>query len=58
MNGTITIPKPEEIAQRINRCRQELAALKRLHRLAVAARKAEEAARDREMAQSREAAHV
>ena len=43
MASAITIPTADEIAQRIRECRAELTALKRLHRLAITARQAEEA---------------
>lgn len=38
-----TLPKPEEVMRRIVACREELAALRKLYRAAVAARQAEEA---------------
>jgi hypothetical protein len=37
MSESITIPTPEEIAARIRACREELAALRKLQRLARAA---------------------
>ena len=50
----VTIPPPEELQDRIRACREELAALKKLLRLSLAARKAEEAARQRQSVASRE----
>jgi hypothetical protein len=47
MNGVIILPD-DEILRRIKCCRDELAALKRLHRLAMAAREADEARRQME----------
>jgi hypothetical protein len=46
MNDPVTLPNPQEIADRISACREELTELKRLQRLARAARAAH-AARDR-----------
>jgi hypothetical protein len=43
----VTIPPPEELQGRIRGCREELAALKKLLRLSLAARRAEEVARQR-----------
>lgn len=40
---TLTLPKPDEIEQRIKACREELASLKRMQRLIKAARDAEAA---------------
>jgi hypothetical protein len=37
MSNSLTIPTPEEIAARIRACREELAALRKLQRLARAA---------------------
>ena len=37
MGEPLTIPHPDEIAERIRACRTELASLRKLHRLAVAA---------------------
>jgi hypothetical protein len=43
MGDSITLPTPDEIAERIRACREELAALKTLQRLARAAQAAREA---------------
>jgi hypothetical protein len=50
----VTIPPPEELQDRIRACREELAALKKLLRLSLAARKAEEVARQRQSAARRQ----
>lgn len=42
------LPTAEEIARRIDACRREIAALKKLHRAAKAAQEADEAKRERE----------
>jgi hypothetical protein len=39
----LTLPRPDEIEQRIKACREELVALKRMQRLIKAARDAEAA---------------
>jgi hypothetical protein len=57
MSEPVTIPAPSEIAKRIDACRAELAALKRLHRLACAAKQAREAA-ERPPLQREEAVHA
>jgi len=48
--GSLTerLPAPEEIARLIEACQEELAALRKLLRVSVTARKAEEARRERE----------
>jgi hypothetical protein len=43
MSDPITIPPPEVLVGRIRLCREELAQLKRLLRLATSARRADEA---------------
>jgi hypothetical protein len=43
MSEPITLPTPDEIAERIRACRDELAALKKLQRLARTAQAAHEA---------------
>jgi hypothetical protein len=43
MSDTIVLPPPAELESRIRACREELAALKRLHRLALAAQAARDA---------------
>jgi hypothetical protein len=59
MEAAILFPPPEQIQERINLCRVELAELKRLLRASRAARKAEEARRARlAPPQEQEAAHV
>jgi len=40
MSNHITIPTPDELAERIRACREELAALRKLHRLARTAQAA------------------
>jgi hypothetical protein len=40
MSDPVTLPPPEEIAERIRACRQELASLRRLERLSRAAQSA------------------
>jgi hypothetical protein len=40
---TANLPPPQEIGRRIEACRDEIAALKKLLRLSVAARQADEA---------------
>jgi hypothetical protein len=48
MTEAITIPAPAELLRRIDECRRELAALKRLHRLALSAQESDRArARER-----------
>jgi hypothetical protein len=47
----ITIPAAPEIAKRIDACRREIAALKKLHKAAKAAQEAESARNEREAAQ-------
>jgi hypothetical protein len=44
----ITIYQPEKIAERIRACRTELRALTRLHKMALAAKEAEEAQNSRD----------
>jgi hypothetical protein len=46
MSDSITLPTPDKIADRIRACREELVALRRLHRLSKAAQVAQDA-RDR-----------
>lgn len=41
MSEAVTIPAPEQIAVKIRETREKLAALKRLHKLASAAKKAD-----------------
>ena len=48
MNAGITLPDPEAIRARIQACREELAALKKLLRAAEAAQRAEKARRARQ----------
>jgi hypothetical protein len=43
MSDTIVLPPPDELEARIRACREELAALKRLRRLALAAQTARDA---------------
>jgi hypothetical protein len=43
MSDTTSLPLPDQIAARIQSCRQELAALRKLYRAAVAAKQADEA---------------
>ena len=43
MSRTDPIPLPAELAERIRACRDELAALRRLHRIALALRAADDA---------------
>jgi hypothetical protein len=43
MKATITLPAPEQVIERIEACREELAALKKLLRASVAARTAQQA---------------
>jgi len=40
MSDPITVPTPDEIAERIRACREELAALKKLQRIASTAQAA------------------
>jgi hypothetical protein len=47
MTETIVLPTPEELVKRIRACREELAALKRLHRMATAAQAARNASHRR-----------
>lgn len=51
MRHSLTIPPPEEIARRIELCTKELAQLRKLYRMAMAAQAAEAAAREREARQ-------
>jgi hypothetical protein len=51
MSERITLPTPDELADRIRACREELAALRKLLRMARAARNAN-AARERHQAGS------
>jgi hypothetical protein len=53
MNTTATVPDPATIRQRIDDCRQELAALKRLLRLSKAAQEVD-AARGRRLSSEEE----
>jgi hypothetical protein len=55
MASVVTIPIADEIAKRICECRAELSALKRLHRLAMTARQAEEARHRGQMLQAGQA---
>jgi hypothetical protein len=48
MNDPITLPTPDEIAERIRACRDELAALKKLQRMASTAQAARLARQRRE----------
>ncbi len=43
MSDPITLPTPDEIAERIRACREELVALKKLQRIARTAQAAREA---------------
>jgi hypothetical protein len=43
MSDTNTIPPPDQIAARMQSCRAELAALRKLYRAAIAAKQADEA---------------
>jgi hypothetical protein len=43
MSDPITLPTPDEIAERIRACREELTALKKLQRMARTAQAAREA---------------
>jgi hypothetical protein len=43
MSDPITLPPPDEIAERIRACREELAALRKLQRLARTAQDARDA---------------
>jgi hypothetical protein len=43
MSEPITLPPPDEIAERIRACREEMAALKKLQRMARAAQAAQNA---------------
>ena len=43
MSESTNLPAPDQIAARMKSCRQELDALRRLYRVAVAARQADEA---------------
>ncbi len=48
MTGTAQLPQAAEIARRIDACRREIAALKKLHRAAKAAEEAAAARSERE----------
>jgi hypothetical protein len=53
----IDLPTPDEILQRIRDCREELAALKKLLRTALAASQAKEARRRREASSQADVIH-
>jgi hypothetical protein len=57
MSAIESLPTPEVVISRINDCRQELAALKKLLRASQAAAEAEEARKRRQQA-GREAVHA
>jgi hypothetical protein len=47
MSEKISVPRLSQIEERIRACREEMVALKRLHRLALAAQALQEASRRR-----------